>query len=181
MRSGPTPIVLDQWGILHDQSIVLNRRQAGAAIEGALRQRQVAQFERVAVDTHGGSPLPARLGACETHRGLHSGAPSDRPRKTVTDSARSGIRLMPLAGPSEFVVCPFMCEIQAVRYFWPTPLSITEGPTQFLVREPDRGAVPILTLIESSRTAKSSGRMMLRWPIHPHLSYAPATSIKCDR
>jgi TnpA family transposase len=45
--------VLDQWGILYDQPIVLNRRQAGAAIEGALRQRQVDQLERVAVDTHG--------------------------------------------------------------------------------------------------------------------------------
>jgi len=45
--------VLDQWGILYDQPIVLNRRQAGAAIEGALRQRQVARIERVAVDTHG--------------------------------------------------------------------------------------------------------------------------------
>ena len=45
--------VLDQWGILYDQPIVLNRRQAGAAIEGALRQRQVGQLERVAVDTHG--------------------------------------------------------------------------------------------------------------------------------
>ncbi len=45
--------VLDQWGILYDQPIILNRRQAGAAIEGALRQRQVSQLERVAVDTHG--------------------------------------------------------------------------------------------------------------------------------
>jgi TnpA family transposase len=45
--------VLDQWGILYDQPIVLNRRQAGAAIEGSLRQRQVARIERVAVDTHG--------------------------------------------------------------------------------------------------------------------------------
>ena len=42
-----------QWGILYDQPIVLNRRQAGAAIEGSLRQRQVARIERVAVDTHG--------------------------------------------------------------------------------------------------------------------------------
>jgi len=45
--------VLDQWGILYDQPIILNRRQAGAAIEGALRQRQVERLERVAVDTHG--------------------------------------------------------------------------------------------------------------------------------
>ena len=45
--------VLDQWGILYDQPIVLNRRQAGPAIEGALRQQQVDRLERVAVDTHG--------------------------------------------------------------------------------------------------------------------------------
>ena len=45
--------VLDQWGIFYDQPIVLNRRQARAAIEGALRQRQVERIERVAVDTHG--------------------------------------------------------------------------------------------------------------------------------
>ena len=45
--------VLDQWGILYDQPIVLNRRQAGAAIEGALRQQHVPDLERVAVDTHG--------------------------------------------------------------------------------------------------------------------------------
>ena len=45
--------VLDQWGILYDQPIVLNRRQVGPAIEGALRQRQVERLERVAVDTHG--------------------------------------------------------------------------------------------------------------------------------
>jgi TnpA family transposase len=44
--------VLDQWGILYDQPIVLNRRQAGAALEGALRQRHV-DLERLAVDTHG--------------------------------------------------------------------------------------------------------------------------------
>jgi hypothetical protein len=36
-----------------DQPIVLNRRQAGPAIEGALRQQQVDRIERVAVDTHG--------------------------------------------------------------------------------------------------------------------------------
>jgi len=36
-------------GILYDQPIVLNRRQAGSAIEGALRQQQVDRIERVAV------------------------------------------------------------------------------------------------------------------------------------
>ena len=44
--------VLDQWGIIYDQPIVLNRRQAGAAIEGAMRQRHV-ELEKLAVDTHG--------------------------------------------------------------------------------------------------------------------------------
>jgi TnpA family transposase len=69
--------VLDQWGILYDQPsavdpfrhisplrglIVLNRRQVGAAIEGALRQRQVGQLERVAVDTHGFTHFGMALG-----------------------------------------------------------------------------------------------------------------------
>jgi TnpA family transposase len=44
--------VLDQWPIVYDQPIVLNRRQAGAAIEGAMRQRHV-ELDKLAVDTHG--------------------------------------------------------------------------------------------------------------------------------
>ncbi|WP_442976537.1 Tn3 family transposase [Rubrimonas sp.] len=44
--------VLDRWGLIHDQPIVLGRRQAGAAIEGVLRQEH-ASIERLAVDTHG--------------------------------------------------------------------------------------------------------------------------------
>jgi TnpA family transposase len=44
--------VLDQWPIIYDQPIVLNRRQVGAAIEGAMRQRHV-ELDRLAVDTHG--------------------------------------------------------------------------------------------------------------------------------
>ena len=42
--------VLDQWPILYDRPILLNRRQAGAAIEGALHR---PELDRVAVDTHG--------------------------------------------------------------------------------------------------------------------------------
>ena len=56
-RKGPAigtyPHVLDQWPIFYDQPIVLGKRQAGAAIEGALRQTVVERVERVAVDTHG--------------------------------------------------------------------------------------------------------------------------------
>ena len=44
--------VLDQWCVIHDQPIVLNQRQAGAAIEGLLGHREIRP-ERVAVDTHG--------------------------------------------------------------------------------------------------------------------------------
>src|SRR3546814_7878812 len=43
---------LDQWAIIYDQPIVLNRRQAGAAIEGVMQQ-EVAQLQRLAVDSHG--------------------------------------------------------------------------------------------------------------------------------
>ena len=42
-----------------------------------------------------------------------SGAPRDRPRKTVTDSARSGPRPISLVRPPEFAVCLLMCEIRA--------------------------------------------------------------------
>ena len=56
-RKGPAigtyPHVLDQWPIFYDQPIVLGKRQAGAAIEGALRQTVVERMERGAVDTHG--------------------------------------------------------------------------------------------------------------------------------
>ena len=45
--------VLDQWGIIYDQPLVLHQRQAGAAIEGVVRQTAVANVERLAVDTHG--------------------------------------------------------------------------------------------------------------------------------
>ena len=45
--------VLDQWGIIYDQPLVLRQRQAGAAIEGVVRQTAVANVERLAVDTHG--------------------------------------------------------------------------------------------------------------------------------
>jgi TnpA family transposase len=44
---------LDQWPLIYDQPIVLMQRQSGAAIEGMIRQRSIADLERVAVDTHG--------------------------------------------------------------------------------------------------------------------------------
>jgi hypothetical protein len=54
--------VLDQWGIVYDQPLLLSTRQAGAAIEGAVRQ-SLTRLERLAVDTHGytdfGWPSPS--------------------------------------------------------------------------------------------------------------------------
>jgi TnpA family transposase len=44
--------VLDQWAIAYDQPLLLATRQAGAAIEGAVRQ-SITRLERLAVDTHG--------------------------------------------------------------------------------------------------------------------------------
>lgn len=45
--------VLDRWGIFYDQPIVLNDRQAGAAIEGIVRQSAAGDIAQLAVDTHG--------------------------------------------------------------------------------------------------------------------------------
>ncbi len=42
----------DFWSVIYDQPIVLNERQAGAAIEGAIRQREL-EVDQLAVDTHG--------------------------------------------------------------------------------------------------------------------------------
>lgn len=44
--------VSDFWSVIYDQPIVLNERQAGAAIEGAIRQKEL-EIDRLAVDTHG--------------------------------------------------------------------------------------------------------------------------------
>ena len=45
--------VMDRWGVFYDQPIVLNRRQAGAAIEGVVRQSAIDEVGQLAVDTHG--------------------------------------------------------------------------------------------------------------------------------
>jgi hypothetical protein len=50
-----------------------------------------------------------------------SGAPSGRPRKTVTNSLRDAPDAARKA--PEFVVCPLMREIRAFRYFWPCSIS----------------------------------------------------------
>jgi TnpA family transposase len=44
--------VLDQWGISYDQPIIINEREAGPAIEGAIRSPS-SKIEAVAVDTKG--------------------------------------------------------------------------------------------------------------------------------
>src|SRR6516164_5101007 len=43
--------VRDRWGIFYDQPILLNRRQAGAAIEGVIRQDSIDDVTQIAVDT----------------------------------------------------------------------------------------------------------------------------------
>lgn len=55
--------VQDRWGIFHAQPIVLNERQAGAAIEGVIRQERI-ETSQLAVDTHGFTDFemaPSRL------------------------------------------------------------------------------------------------------------------------
>ena len=51
----------DQWTLIHDQPLVLNQRQAGAALEGALRHDS-GSLEKVAVDTHGVTHFSMGLG-----------------------------------------------------------------------------------------------------------------------
>ena len=55
--------VRDRWGIFYDQPILLNRRQAGAAIEGVIRQDSIDDVTQIAVDTHG-----FRNGSCTWSR-----------------------------------------------------------------------------------------------------------------
>ena len=95
--------VLDQWGILYDQPIVLNRRQAGAAIEGALRQGQVGQLERVAVDTHGFSHFAMTLvsGAAAPHS---PGSADHAALKRWTMCCGSGSRLLTVRALVRMVV-----------------------------------------------------------------------------
>lgn len=48
--------VLNTWGIVYDQPIVLNERQAGVAIEGVERHNRSddrIRLSLLAVDTHG--------------------------------------------------------------------------------------------------------------------------------
>ncbi|BAO29615.1 Tn3 family transposase [Sulfuritalea hydrogenivorans] len=49
---GTYTLMSDFWSVIYDQPIILNERQAGVAIEGAIRQREV-ELDRLAVDTHG--------------------------------------------------------------------------------------------------------------------------------
>lgn len=49
---GTYTLVSDFWSVIYDMPIILNERQAGAAIEAAIRQTDV-EVERLAVDTHG--------------------------------------------------------------------------------------------------------------------------------
>lgn len=55
--------ILDQWAIAWDQPILLGTRQAGAAIEGALRHSSNGGgIKRLAVDTHGYTHFAAGIG-----------------------------------------------------------------------------------------------------------------------
>lgn len=45
--------LLNRRGIIYDQPVILGKRQAGPAIEGAIRQTSSNTLNRVAVDTHG--------------------------------------------------------------------------------------------------------------------------------
>jgi TnpA family transposase len=91
--------VLDRWGILYGRPIVLNERQAGAAIEGVVRQSATTDIAALAVDTHGytdfatGMPRPLgfdlcpRLSHLRDHR-LHVPRKHDVPLQLVAITDR---------------------------------------------------------------------------------------------
>lgn len=54
----------DGWGIIHDQPILLKERQAGAAIEGAVRQSATEDVAQLAVDTHGYTDFAMGVAKC---------------------------------------------------------------------------------------------------------------------
>ncbi|NEX59945.1 Tn3 family transposase [Noviherbaspirillum galbum] len=56
--------VRDRWGIFYDQPILLKERQAGAAIEGILRQTRQADVAQLAVDTHGYTDFAMAVAKC---------------------------------------------------------------------------------------------------------------------
>jgi len=95
--------VLDQWGIIYDYPIVLNKRQAGVAIQGAMRQKASTELKQLAVDTHGytdfamatskllGFDLCPRLRNL-SHRKLHIPPSFEAPallREVITRDART--------------------------------------------------------------------------------------------
>ena len=53
----------DRWGISYAQSIVLGERQAGAAIEGVVRDERF-ETAQLAVDTHGYTDVAMALAKC---------------------------------------------------------------------------------------------------------------------
>jgi len=54
--------VLDQWGIIYEQPIVINQRQAGHAIEGLVRQMVSPNVKLLAMDTHGYTNFSMSIG-----------------------------------------------------------------------------------------------------------------------
>ena len=60
--------VHDRWGVFYDQPILLNQRQAGAAIEGVIRQDSIDDVAQIAVDTHGFVVTWTPSSFCHRHR-----------------------------------------------------------------------------------------------------------------
>jgi hypothetical protein len=93
---------------------VLAQSRDRVAKERAMRRRQLkrlwARLKPLLTMALSREELLMKLGATRDQ---------SQTRKTLTDSAPSERRPMPLARPAEFVVCPLMCQIQAFRYFWP--------------------------------------------------------------
>ena len=94
--------VRDRWGIVYDQPIVLNERQAGVAIEGIEAAQQRGGSHRIsllAVDTHGYTNPAMAVASCWASTCVH-GCGSGRESSTCREvsSFRRDSRLSPSGG-----------------------------------------------------------------------------------
>jgi TnpA family transposase len=158
--------VRDRWGIVYDQPIVLNERQAGVAIEGVEQHNNDKAEDRIrlsllAVDTHG-----------------------------YTNVAMAIAKLL------GFDLCPRLRDLAERKLYLPRVFSVPEGLEAVTVRRVsltaiERGWDELLRLAASIRSARVSASLALQRfgsaaqgdPLHraaEHLGQLLRTVFLCD-
>jgi TnpA family transposase len=129
--------VLDRWGIVYDQPIVLNERQAGVAIEGVERHNSSddrIRLSLLAVDTHG---------------------------YTNTNGAMSVAKLL------GFDLCPRLRDLAERKLYLPAGFAVPEGIERATIKRLSRKAIragwdELLRVVASIRAGKIGADVALR-------------------